>query len=142
MKIKDEGSAAPNGKGPNGNLYLFFKVAPHPIFIREGYDISYELPITMTQAALGARISVPTLDGTAVVDIAEGTQNGTLIKLKGKGVKNLRNDTHGNMYIHVIVDIPKSLNSKQRSVLKDAEDALLKAKYEKIEKFNKSLRDL
>lgn len=142
MTIAGEGCAPVGGKGANGNLFLIFKVASHPVFIREGVNISYELPITMTQAALGARISVPTLDGTTTVDIPEGTQNGTVIRVRGKGVKNLRKDTYGDMYIHVIVDVPKSLNLKQKAALREAEELLAKAKYDQVDKFNKKLREM
>ena len=142
MTIAKEGCAAPNGTGVSGNLFLIFKVASHPIFIREGVNISYELPISITQAALGAKISVPTLDGSTTIDIPEGTQNGTVIRVKGKGVKNLRKDSYGDMYIHIIVDVPKSLNLKQRAALREAEEQLAKAKYDQIDKFNKKLRDM
>ena len=142
MTIPKEGCAAPNGLGANGNLFLIFKVAQHPIFIREGVNISYELPITITQAALGARITVPTLDGNTVIDIPEGTQHGAVIRVKGKGVKYLRKDAYGDMYIHIIVDVPKSLNIKQRAAVKNAEEELNRAKYEQIEKFNRKLREI
>lgn len=143
MTLRGEGCVAPPNKGGvNGNLFLIFKVSSHPLFIREGIDISYELPITFIQAALGAKVTVPTLDGTTIIDIPEGTQNGTVIRVKGKGVKSLRKEVYGNMYVHVVVDVPRSLNYKQREALKNAEDALNKATYEKIEKFNKKVKGL
>ena len=123
-------------------LLLIFKVAPHPLFVREKNDISYEYPITFLQAALGAKVTVPTLDGTTVLDIPEGTQNGKVLRIKGKGVKDLRKNEYGDIYVHIIVDVPKSLNLKQRAILNEAASVLSGAKYEQIEKFNKKLRDL
>jgi molecular chaperone DnaJ len=142
MTINGEGHAAPGEGGTNGMLLLIFKVAPHPLFVREKNDISYEYPITFLQAALGAKVTVPTLDGTTVLDIPEGTQNGKVLRIKGKGVKDLRKNEYGDIYVHIIVDVPKSLNLKQRAILNEATSVLSGAKYEQIEKFNKKLRDL
>ena len=142
ITVRGEGCAAPVGGGENGNLFLYIKVASHPIFIREGFNVSYELPITIIQATLGAKITVPVLDGTTVIDIPEGAQNGTVIRVKGKGIKYLKKDGYGDLYIHLIVDVPKSLNTKQKAALKTAEELLQKARYEQIDKFNKKLRDI
>lgn len=142
MTINGEGSASRDSSGMTGSLFVRFRVTPHPVFIREGFNISYELPITIMQAALGAKISVPTLDGTTMITIPEGTQNGDVITLSGKGVKHLKDSGYGSIYIHIIIDVPKSLSSKQKAVLMEAEEALNKAKYDKIDKFNKKLRDL
>ena len=142
MTIPGEGSAAPNGMGETGKLFLKFRVTPHPLFNREGFNVSYELPITMMQAALGAKITVPTLDGTTTIDIPEGTQNATMIRLNGKGIKKLKESGYGDLYIYVMIDVPKSLSAKQKAALRDAEEALNKARYDKVEKFNKTLRDI
>lgn len=142
LTMRGEGCAA-KGNGNNGNLILIFNVKEHPLFKRDGVNVSLEVPITVTQAILGATIKVPTMDGKTVdLDVPEGTQSGTVKRIKGKGVKNLRRDVYGDMFVKLIVDIPKGLSSKQRSVLKDADDALSKAKYENIDRYNKLLKDI
>ncbi len=142
MTIRGEGCAPASLRGEFGNLVLVFRVAPHALFAREGTNISFELPITVTQAALGAKITIPTLNGTTQIEIPEGTQNGTVLRVKGKGIKDLRREAYGDLYIHIIVDIPKNLNRKQRDILEEAQSVLEKARYDKIEKYNKTLRDL
>ena len=143
MTIRGEGCVAPRGKGGvNGNLFLIFKVAPHPLFIREGVNVSYELPITFMQAVLGDKITVPTVDGTTVIDIPAGTQNGTVIRVKGKGIKNLRKDSYGDVYIHIVVDIPKNLSLKQKNALNDIKETFSKANYDKVEKYNKTIKGI
>ena len=136
------GDEAPGTGGINGNLQLVFKVASHPLFNRINNDICYDLPITPIQATLGAKITIRTLNGTATLEIPEGTQNGKVFRLKGKGVKDFNRAEYGDMLITVLIDIPKSLNSKQKEVLRQAEDLLSKAKYDQIEKYKKLLREL
>ncbi len=142
LTMRGEGNAAPSEAGSNGNLILIFKIEPHPLFIRDGINLHYELPITMMQAALGDKIDVPTLSGVTTVEIPEGTQNGTIIRVKGKGVKSLRKEAYGDLFIKVIVEVPKNLSGKQKSALKDLNETLSKAKYDKIENYNKILRNL
>lgn len=142
MTIRGEGCAPSEPGGNNGNLILIFKVAPHSLFVREGNDISYEFPITIMQATLGAKVTIPTLNGTTQIDIPEGTQHGTVLKIKGKGVKDLRKTSYGDMYVHIVIDVPKGLNRKQREAMQEAQAALDKVTYDKIEKFNRKMRDL
>lgn len=142
MTVRGHGSAAPAGGGQDGDLYLLFKVEPHPLFSREGTDISFILPITMTQAALGCKITVPTLKGTTEINIPEGTQNGATIRVKNEGIKNLRKDAYGDMYIHIIVEIPKGLSMKQKSALKDFDNLSDKGRYDRIDEYNRILRKL
>ena len=141
LTMRGEGSA-PRGNGNNGNLILIFKVQEHPLFHREGVNISYELPITVTQAILGDKLRIPTIDGKGVeIEISEGTQNGIIKRIKGKGVKHLRRDAYGDMFVRILVDIPKGLNLKQKSALKSLDEIFAKAKYENIEKFNRNTRE-
>lgn len=142
MTMQGEGNAAPTKGGNNGNLILLFRVDSHPLFVRDGINISYELPITIMQATLGAKMDVPTLKGVTTIEIPEGTQTGKTIRVKGEGVKSLRRDAYGDLFIKIIVDVPKNLNSKQKSALKSVDDVLSKAKYENIESYNKKLRNL
>ncbi len=142
MTIRGEGCAPSEQGGNYGNLILIFKVAPHSLFVREGNDISFEYPITIMQAALGAKVTIPTLNGTTQIDIPEGTQHGTVLRIREKGVKDLRRNAYGDMYVHIVIDVPKGLNRKQKEALQAAQDALDKVRYDKIDKFNRSLRDL
>jgi len=142
LTVRGEGSTGV-GRGANGNLILIFKVEEHKLFKREGVDVSLEVPITVTQAILGDNIKIPTLDGgTTDLDIAAGTQNGTIKKIKGKGVKYLRKDAYGDMYVKITVDIPKDLSLRQRATLKELGETLSKAKYENVEKYNKIIKGL
>lgn len=136
LTMRGEGSAGDN-TAANGNLIIIFKVSPHEYFMRDGVNLNMELPITFIQAALGARIDIPTMSGTVPVDIPEGTQNATIIRVKGRGVKYLKKDAYGDLFIKVVVDIPKSLTMQQRSKLKDLEKSFEKANFEKVQKFKK-----
>lgn len=142
LTLRGEGCASP-GRGNNGNLILVLKVQDHPLFQRDGVNITFDIPITLTQAVLGDVIQVPTPDGKTVeLQIPEGTQSGTLKRIKGKGVKYLRKDAYGDLFVRLVVDIPSGLSSKQKSALKEMDDILAKAKYDKIEKYNKLVKDL
>lgn len=136
LTMRGEGSAGDN-TAANGNLIIIFKVSPHEFFMRDGVNLNMELPITFIQAALGARVDIPTMSGTVPVDIPEGTQNATIIRVKGRGVKYLKKDAYGDLFIKVVVDIPKSLTMQQRSKLKDLEKSFEKANFEKVQKFRK-----
>ncbi|HHU43607.1 MAG: molecular chaperone DnaJ [Bacillota bacterium] len=142
LTMRGEGNAAYTPNGANGNLIIIFKVAPHEIFTRDKYNLHLEMPITFMEAVLGARVDVPTLDGVIKIDIPEGTQHGSIIRIKGKGIKYLRKELYGDLYIKIIVDIPKSLSPSQRSKLKEVEKALEKANYEKVQKFRKKRKGL
>jgi molecular chaperone DnaJ len=142
LTMRGEGSAAPSAQGERGNLILVFRVAPHSLFTREGTNISFELPITIFQATLGAKVDIPTLDKPVTVEIPEGTQSGTVLRVKGKGVKSLRKDSYGDLFVKIIVEIPKLSGMREKSEFKDFASKLEKLKFEKIDKFNKNLRDL
>lgn len=142
LTMRGEGSA-PRGNGNNGNLILIFNVKGHPIFHRDGVNVSLDFPITVTDAILGGTVKVPTMDGGTVdLKISEGTQSGTIKTIRGKGVKHLRRDAYGDMLVRIIVDIPKDFSLRQKSALKDLDEVLSKGKYEEIEKFKKTLKDL
>lgn len=142
LTMRGEGSASPSPDGERGNLILIFRVSPHSLFTRDGVNLSFEMPITIFQASLGAKIEVPTLDKPVTIDIPEGTQNGTVIRIKGKGVKNLRKDTYGDLFIKIIVEVPKLSGLRDKSDFRDFANKFEKLKYERIDKFNKSLKDL
>lgn len=121
IRLSGEGEAGMRG-GPAGDLYVFVNVKEHPLFTRDGSNIHCEVPIPMTTAALGGSIEVPTVDGTrAKVNIPEGTQSGGQFRLKGKGMSVLRRSGRGDMYIHILVETPMNLSSKQKELLQEFE---------------------
>ncbi|NLN66487.1 MAG: molecular chaperone DnaJ [Clostridiaceae bacterium] len=116
ISLRGEGEPGTKG-GPSGDLYVTIRVKPHPIFSREGYNIICEVPITFTQAALGAELDIPTLEGTIKYSIPEGTQTGTVFRLRNKGIKHLRSNSKGDLYVKVNVEVPTKLSSKQKEIL-------------------------
>jgi molecular chaperone DnaJ len=117
-------------------------VLPHPLFKRDGVNLHMELPITVAQAILGAEIEIPTLSAPVKIEIPEGTQDGTIIRVKGKGVKHLRSDSYGDLFVKVIVDVPRNLSGKQKKQLKELETVLAGGKYDKLDKYNKIIKEL
>jgi len=105
--------------GPSGDLYVVLHVKPHEIFQRDGDDLLCEVPVNFVQAALGAEISVPTLEGTTSVKIPAGTQPATMIRLKGKGVKNVQGYGHGDLHVRVNVEVPTHLTPAQKAKLQE-----------------------
>ncbi|MEN3016300.1 MAG: molecular chaperone DnaJ [Candidatus Methanosuratincola petrocarbonis] len=118
LRLRGEGDASPNG-GPPGDLYVQVDVMPDPRFRREGADIYYDLKIGFPQAALGAEVVVPTLEGDAHVTVNPGTQPGTLIRLRGKGMPKLNGYGRGDQYVVVNVAVPERLTARQRDLLKE-----------------------
>ncbi len=116
IKLSGQGELGAKG-GPRGDLYIEISVKQHQLFTREGYDVYLEMPITFAQAALGDKIQVPTLDGKVEYDIPEGTQTGTVFRLKSKGIPKLRSSSRGDQYIKVTVEVPKKLNDKQKELI-------------------------
>ncbi len=119
IRLSGEGEAGLRG-GPTGDLYIFLSIEPHPLFQRDGSDIFCRVPISMTTAALGGNIEVPTVDGTmSRVKIPEATQSGKQFRLKGKGMPVLRSKLTGDMYIQVEVETPTNLTKRQRELLEE-----------------------
>ena len=118
LKISGAGEAGTIG-GPYGDLYIVISVAPHPFFKRKGNDLLCEVPILFTQAALGAEIEVPTIDGKAFIKIPPGTPSGRVFHLKGRGVPKLGGHGSGDLFITVSVDVPKKLTPRQRELLEE-----------------------
>jgi molecular chaperone DnaJ len=116
IRLRGEGQAGPPGTPP-GDLYVEIHVREHEIFRREGDDLHCEVPIRFSQAALGAELIVPTLDGDAVIRIPPETQTGTAFRLRGKGVRNVRHGRVGDLICRVIVETPVRLNKRQRELL-------------------------
>ena len=118
ISLRGEGDPGSKG-GPNGDLFLNIRVKPHPLFKRQGNDVICEVPITFTQAALGAELEVPTLDGKVKYTVPEGTQTGSVFRLKSKGIPFLRGNGRGDQYVKVNIDVPKKLNEKQKAILRE-----------------------
>ncbi|MBI3989258.1 MAG: molecular chaperone DnaJ [candidate division NC10 bacterium] len=118
VRIPGMGEAGRNG-GPPGDLYIITRVRPHPFFERKGDNIYCEVPITVTEAALGARIEVPTVDGPAVMVIPPETGSGQVLRLRGKGVPHLKGGGRGDQYVTVKVALPTHLDARSQELLKE-----------------------
>lgn len=116
LRVAYEGEAGTRGGQP-GDLYVYIFVKQHKLFTREGNDVICEVPITFVQAALGDEVQVPTLDGQIKLTIPEGTQTGTVFRLKEKGVPHLRGSGRGDQHVRVKVTTPKKLTEQQRELL-------------------------
>ena len=140
LRVSGQGDAGVNG-GPSGNLNVGVRVKNHPLFEREEYDIHCEIPITYAQAVMGDELVVPTIDGNVKYSIGEGTQTGTVFRLKGKGVKKLQRSERGDQYVKVYVEVPKNLDKKQKELLKEFEASLEDKNYEKKKNFFDKLKE-
>ncbi len=118
LRRSGEGEAGGRG-GPPGDLYVILHVRPHEIFQREGDDLLCEVPVSFVQATLGGEVEVPTLDGSANINVPAGTQNGVLFRVKGKGVKNIQGYGRGDLLVRVNVEVPTRLNAAQRAKLQE-----------------------
>lgn len=140
LRVQGGGHAGING-GPSGDLHIRVDVRPDPIFERDGYDVWTEVPLTYTQATLGAEIIVPTVDGKVKYNVPEGTQAGTVFRLRGKGIRKLYRSDRGDHYVKVTVEIPKNLSKDQKAKLKAFEDSLSDTNYQKRSGFFDKLRE-
>jgi molecular chaperone DnaJ len=116
MRLTGEGEPSPDG-GPPGDCYCLVHVTEHPLFQREGVHLVCQVPITYSQAALGASIDVPTLTGTEPLTVPAGTQPGDVFKLKGRGMSDPRGRGRGDQLIQVVIEVPKKLSPKERELL-------------------------
>ena len=118
LRVVGEGEAGTRG-GPRGDLYVYIHVKPDKVFKREGDDLICEMPISFVQAALGDELEVPTLEGSAKLKIPEGTQSGTIFRMKGNGVPNVSGYGRGDQHVLVKVITPTRLSEKQKTMLKE-----------------------
>jgi len=140
LRVTGKGSAGVNG-GRSGDLLVTVNVRNNPIFVREGYDIYCEMPITFAQAVFGSELTVPTIDGNVKYSIAEGTQTGTKFRLKGKGVQKLNRSDRGDQYVIVNVEVPKNLTKKQKELLKDFDNSINESNYAKRNNFSNKIKN-
>ena len=118
VRLSGEGEPGVNG-GPPGDLYVQAHIKPHPVFTRDHDDLHCEMPISIAAAALGGEISIPTLDGSAKIRVPAETQSGKTFRLKGKGIKGVRSQAHGDLFCHVVVETPVNLTERQRELLRE-----------------------
>ena len=141
ISVAGQADAGKNG-GPNGDLLVVVRVKKHKLFVRQGYDIMCDCPVTFVEAALGAEIQVPTIDGKVTYNIPEGTQTGTVFRLKGKGVPKLHgNGARGDQYVKINIEVPKNLNEKQKKLLREFGETVEPAKYYERKSFFEKMKE-
>ena len=118
LRVPGKGNAGSMG-APAGDLYITTHVEPHPFFHREGDDIEIKIPVSVWEAALGAKIEVPTIEGRAILKIPQGTQNGQRFRLREKGVFSTRLNKHGDQIVEVAVQAPKAQDERTRELLRE-----------------------
>jgi molecular chaperone DnaJ len=122
IRLTGEGEVGPRG-GPKGSLYVAITVKPHPSLVRDGTELYYELPVSIAQAALGTRITIPTIEGDEEIEVKPGTQPGAEIRLRGRGVPHLRRPgNRGDLHVMVQVTVPTKLSRRQRELLAEYAD--------------------
>lgn len=133
--VRGKGGRGLNG-GPNGDLYLEIIIVPHQYFKRDGNDIHLDVPISVVDAMLGKKIDVPTVYGEVEVDIPAGTQPNQILRLKGRGIKDMRRGIPGDQYLHMVIKTPTKLSKKQRELLQQfqAEESPSDSLFEKFKR--------
>lgn len=118
VSLRGEGEPGIRG-GARGDLYIVIRIKPHKIFTRDGYNILLKIPISFAEAALGAEIKVPTIDGNVIYSIPAGTQTGTKFRLRGKGIPNINGRGRGDQIVEVYIEVPKKLTERQKELLRE-----------------------
>jgi molecular chaperone DnaJ len=134
LPLKGQGNAGRNG-GAKGDLYVYMSIKQDPLFKRDGDDIYFDIPITFAQAALGAEIIVPTVDGKVKLKVPEGTQTGKVFRLKNKGVPNVNGYGKGDQYVTVKVETPQKLNKKEKDLLRQFDNMTGKENHQNGQNF-------
>jgi molecular chaperone DnaJ len=120
VRLSGEGEPGVNG-GPPGDLYVQVHIKPHAVFTRDHDDLHCEMPVSITTAALGGEISIPTLDASAKIRVPAETQSGKVFRLRGKGIRGVRSAAPGDLFCHVVVETPVALTERQRQLLREFE---------------------
>ncbi len=123
IRLSGKGEPGMNG-GPTGDLYVEIHIKRHDVFQRDGDDLHCEVPVTFTTAALGGEVEVPTIDGRTKLTIAEGTQAGKTLRMRGKGIKGVRASYPGDLYCHIVVETPVRLTEKQKKLLREFDTSI------------------
>ena len=142
LTLRGEGEPGQNG-GPYGDLYIQIFIRPHPIFTREGNRTFSEVPITYAQAALGAEIEVPTIDGPVSHKLREGTQPGEIVTLRGKGIPYIGRPTaRGDHQFRVLIEVPRNLSPEQKEMLQKFDDSCSDSNYEGRKRFSDKIKSV
>lgn len=141
VTLRGNGDAGVRG-GPSGDLQILVKVSPHKLLTRDGFDVYLDLPVPFTTAMLGGKVIIPSLEGKLELTIPEGTQSGTMLKLKGKGIKQLNKSAYGDMYIKVLVELPKLNDKSKKSLIKKLDGEFVEEDYAKFKKFKETTQSL
>lgn len=141
ISLRGEGEVGING-GPNGDLYVIISMASHKLFTRDGYNLMLDIPITYSQACLGAEVVVPTLSEKIMYKVPAGTQNGTTFRIKGKGIKHINSSRTGDLYVKVLVEIPTKLNKEQKELLKQLGETFDKGEHSKRKGFLDNVKNM
>ena len=141
IPLRGQGQPGSNG-GPVGDLYIVLNVSPSTVFERQGDDLWIDVPITFSQAALGDEITVPGLSEKLKCKVPAGTQPGSILRMKGKGVKNVRSGKPGDLYVKVNIEVPTKLTQDQKNLIKQFGETKTLEGYTKRRKFSDTLKDL
>jgi molecular chaperone DnaJ len=140
LRVAGEGEPGDLG-GPRGDLHIHIEVVPHAIFLRDGNDIICEVPISFPKAAIGATIRVPTLKGDAELKVPAGTQSGSMLRLRGLGVPDIRGYRQGgDQIVKIMVEVPTRLTRRQRDLIKEFEEESDEKAYPLYRRFMDKLR--
>ena len=137
ISLRGQGHAGTNG-GPAGDVYITVGIRPHPLFTRNGYDVLCEIPVTFSQAALGDTLTVPTIDGKVEYTIPEGTQPGTVFRLRGKGIQSVNGRGRGDQYVNIQLEVPKKLSERQKELLKEFDSISTEENHQKKKAFRET----
>lgn len=142
LTLRGEGEPGSVG-GPYGDLYVEVHIRPHPVFQRDGYHTYCEVPVTFPQAALGAEIDVPTIDGNQKFPLKEGTQPNEMFTIRGKGIPHIdRATVRGDHKFRVILEVPRHLDAKQKEILQQFSETTNRKNYQKVDSFFAKIKDL
>ena len=138
LTLRGQGEAGRNG-GPSGDMQILIQIEPHKFLKREGYDVYEEVPISFTDALLGGKVKIAGINETLELNIPECTQNGTILTIKGKGVKVLNKNSYGDLFAKIIVEMPKSLDKKEKKLVEELSEKISKNQYPKKKAFTEKL---
>ena len=142
IRMRGEGNSAPVQGGVNGDLNIKISVASHKIFKRIGTDLLFDLYVPFTTCLLGGKVEIPLTKGTMMLDIKEGTQSGTVMRIKGRGVKILNKDSYGDMLVTIKSEPPKNLSKKARDLLQQAGETFAESDFPKSREFKNKMKNL
>ena len=140
IQLRGQGGAGANG-GPTGDVLVTISIRPHPLFTREGMDVICEMPISFAQASLGDTLQVPTIDGKIEYNMPEGTQPGTVFRMRGKGIQNVNGRGRGDQYVRVMIEVPKNLTDRQKEILREFESSTTDENQEQHKSFWNKVKD-